>query len=76
MCIIGGVTSKEQEELIPSAVFEDDEMFEKHIRSSMSVLDSCIKRGEDVLIENPLSTRILLDFYCETLRRFLLWKKK
>jgi hypothetical protein len=40
------------------------------------VLEGCVRRGEDVMIEAPMATRILLDFYYETLRRTLLYGKE
>jgi hypothetical protein len=64
------------DEIQKSAVFNTDEKYEKHLRSSISVLEGCILRGEDVVIEGPLATRILLDFYEETLRRHLLYHGK
>lgn len=32
--------------------------------------------GEDVTVEAPMATRVLLDFYEETLRRHLLWRSE
>lgn len=57
------------EEIQQSAFFDTDEKYEKHLRSSIAVLENCILRGDDVLIHAPMATRILLDFYYETLRR-------
>lgn len=59
------------DEIPRSAVFDTDEKYEKHLRNSIAVLERCILRGEDVLIEDPMGTRILLDFYYETLRKYL-----
>lgn len=59
------------DEIPRSAVFDTDEKYEKHLRNSIAVLEQCVLRGEDVLIESPMATRILLDFYYETLRKHL-----
>lgn len=59
------------DEIPRSAVFDTDEKYEKHLRNSIAVLEQCVLRGEDVLIEAPMATRVLLDFYYETLRRHL-----
>ena len=64
------------EEIPKSAVFDTDVKYEKHLRNSIAVLEQCVLRGEDVLIEAPMATRILLDFYYETLRRTLLYGKE
>ena len=64
------------DEIPRSAVFDTDVKYEKHLRNSIAVLEQCILRGEDVLIEAPMATRILLDFYYETLRRTLLYGEK
>lgn len=61
------------EEIQKSAVFDTDEKYLKHLRSSIAVLEGCIQNGDDVMIQAPLATRILLDFYYETLRRTLLY---
>ena len=63
------------EEIQKSAVFDTDEKYLKHLRSSIAVLEGCIQSGDDVMIQAPLATRILLDFYYETLRRTLLYGK-
>lgn len=57
------------DEIPKSVVFDTDDKYEKHLRNSIAVLEQCILRGEDVMIEAPLATRVLLDFYYETLRR-------
>ena len=57
------------EEIYKSVCFPTDEKYEKHIRNSIAVLEKCILRGEDVMVESPMATRVLLDFYYETLRR-------
>ena len=59
------------DEIPKSVVFDTDVKYEKHLRNSIAVLEQCILRGEDVLIEAPMATRILLDFYYETLRKHL-----
>lgn len=64
------------EEIQKSAVFDTDEKYLKHLRSSIAVLEGCIQSGDDVMIQAPLATRILLDFYYETLRRTLLYGKE
>ena len=64
------------DEIPKSAVFDTDVKYEKHLRNSIAVLEQCVLRGEDVLIEAPMATRILLDFYYETLRRTLLYGKE
>jgi hypothetical protein len=64
------------EEIQKSAIFDTDKKYEKHLRNSIAVLEQCILRGEDVMIEAPMATRILLDFYYETLRRTLLYGEK
>ena len=64
------------EDIIPSAIFCTDEVYEKHIRNTIAMLDGVVLRGEDLLVENGLATRILLDFYWETLRRHLLYGKE
>lgn len=64
------------EELQKSVVFDTDEKYMKHLRNSIAVLEGCVLRGEDVMIEAPMATRILLDFYYETLRRTLLYGKE
>lgn len=56
-------------EIHPSSVFNNDERYLKHLRNSIAILEGCICRGEDVMIEGPMATRVLLDFYYETLRR-------
>ena len=33
------------------------------------MLETCVLKGDDVMISAPMATRILLDFYYETLRR-------
>lgn len=63
------------EEIQKSAVFDTDEKYLKHLRSSIAVLEGCIQSGDDVMIQAPLATRILLDFYYETLRRTLLYEQ-
>ena len=64
------------EEIQKSAVFDTDKKYIQHLRNSIAVLEGCVKRGEDVMIEAPMATRILLDFYYETLRRTLLYGKE
>ena len=64
------------EELQKSVVFDTDEKYMKHLRNSIAVLEGCVLRGEDVMIEAPMATRILLDFYYETLRRTLIYGKE
>ena len=64
------------EDIPKSAVFDTDEKYMKHLRNSIAVLEGCVKRGEDVMIEAPMATRILLDFYYETLRRTLIYGKE
>ena len=64
------------EEIYKSVCFATDEKYEKHIRNSIAVLEKCILRGEDVMVESPMATRVLLDFYYETLRRKLLYGKE
>ena len=64
------------DEIPKSVVFDTDDKYEKHLRNSIAVLEQCILRGEDVMIEAPLATRVLLDFYYETLRRTLLYGKE
>lgn len=64
------------EEIQKSAVFDTDEKYLTHLRNSIAVLEGCVLRGEDVMIEAPLATRVLLDFYYETLRRTLLYGKE
>ena len=59
------------EEIPKSVVFDTDTKYEKHLRNSIAVLEQCILRGEDVMIEGPLATRVLLDFYYETLRKHI-----
>lgn len=57
------------EDIPKSAVFNTDEKYEKHLRNSIAVLETCVLNGGDVMISAPMATRILLDFYYETLRR-------
>ena len=57
------------EDIPKSAVFNTDEKYEKHLRNSIAVLETCVLNGDDVMISAPMATRILLDFYYETLRR-------
>lgn len=64
------------EEIPISIVFNTDDKYLKHLRNSIVVLEGCIKRGEDVMVESPMATRVLLDFYYETLRRTLLYGKE
>ena len=64
------------EEIQKSAVFDTDKKYIQHLRNSIAVLEGCVRRGEDVMIEAPIATRILLDFYCETLRRTLIYGKE
>ena len=73
MCIIVLVNSKE---MIPSAIFSDDEKYEQHLRNSISMLEGIVTRGEDIMVEAPMATRVLLDFYQEVLRRHLYGKDK
>lgn len=62
-------------EIIPSAIFNNDENYEQHLRNSISMLERIVSRGEDILIEAPMATRIHLDFYQEVLRRHLIYGK-
>lgn len=39
------------------------------------MLERIVSRGEDILIEAPMATRIHLDFYHEVLRRHLIYGK-
>ena len=64
------------DEIQKSAIFDTDKKYIQHLRNSIAVLEGCVKRGEDVIIEAPTATRILLDFYYETLRRTLLYGKE
>lgn len=64
------------DEIQKSAVFDTDEKYFTHLRNSIAVLEGCVLRGEDVMISAPLATRVLLDFYYETLRRTLLYGKE
>ena len=64
------------EEIQKSAVFDTNEKYMKHMRNSIAVLEGCVHRGEDVMIDAPMGTRILLDFYYETLRRTLIYGKE
>ena len=57
------------EDIPKSAVFDTDEKYLKHLRNSIAVLETCVLKGDDVMISAPMATRILLDFYYETLRR-------
>ena len=57
------------EEIPKSVVFDTDEKYLKHLRNSIAVLETCVLKGDDVMISSPMATRILLDFYYETLRR-------
>lgn len=67
----------QKETIYPSALFGyDDQAYELHMRSSIAVLNKVVASGEDILVEAPMATRVLLDFYYETLRRYLLWKRK
>ena len=67
---------KEDKELYPSAIFNNDETYETHIRNTIAMLETCILNDEDVVIEGPMATRVLLDFYEETLRRFFIYNGK
>lgn len=58
-----------KKEIHPSSVFNNDEKYLRHLRNSIAILEGCIYRNEDVMIEGPMATRVLLDFYYETLRR-------
>ena len=71
MCIIVFIRNNMSEEIVKSAVFNTDEKYIKHLRNSIAVLEGCVLRGEDVMIESPIASRLLLDFYYETLRRTL-----
>ena len=64
------------EEIQKSEVFDTDKKYIQHLRNSIAVLEGCVRRGEDVIIEAPMATRILLDFYYETLRRTLKYGKE
>jgi hypothetical protein len=64
------------EELQKSAIFDTDKKYIQHLRNSIALLEGCVRRGEDVMINAPMATRILLDFYYETLRRTLLYGKE
>lgn len=59
------------DEIPRSAVFDTDEKYEKQLRNSIAILEHCVLMDEDVVIESPMATRILLDFYYETLRKHL-----
>ena len=72
LCIIVLVNSKE---MIPSAIFSNDEKYEQHLRNSISMLEVIVRRGEDIVVESPMATRVLLDFYQEVLRRHLIYGK-
>ena len=71
-CIIVLVNGKE---MIPSAIFSNDEKYEQHLRNSISMLEGIVTRGEDIKVESPMATRVLLDFYQEVLRRHLIYGK-
>ena len=72
LCIIVLVNGKE---MIPSAIFSDDEKYERHLRDTISMLEVIVTKGEDMFVESPMATRILLDFYQEVLRRHLIYGK-
>ena len=57
------------ERLQKSAVFDTDEKYMSHLRNTIAMLQGIVERDEDVMVEGPMATRILLDFYYETLRR-------
>lgn len=59
------------EEIPRSAIFDTDEKYLTHLRNSIAMLDGIVLRGEDIVVEGSMATRILLDFYWETLRRTL-----
>ena len=72
LCIIVLVNGKE---MIPSAIFSNDEKYEQHLRNSISMLEGIVTRGEDIMVKAPMATRVLLDFYQEVLRRHLIYGK-
>lgn len=72
LCIIVLVNSKE---MIPSAIFSDNEKYEQHLRNSISMLEGIVTRGKNIMVEAPMATRVLLDFYQEVLRRHLIYGK-
>lgn len=59
------------DEIPRSAIFDTDEKYLTHLRNSIAMLDGIVLRGEDIVVEGSMATRILLDFYWETLRRTL-----
>ena len=59
------------EEIPRSAIFDTNEKYLTHLRNSIAMLDGIVLRGEDIVVEGSMATRILLDFYWETLRRTL-----
>lgn len=59
------------ERLQKSAVFDTDEKYMSHLRNTIAMLQGIVERDEDVMVEGPMATRVLLDFYYETLRRHL-----
>ena len=40
------------------------------------MLEGIVSRGDNIMVEAPMATRILLDFYQEVLRRHLYDKDK
>lgn len=60
----------------PSAEFENDNNYCDLMNDLIAVLDDCILHGYDMQIVGPMQTRILLDWLCETRRRFYVNKKQ
>lgn len=63
-------------ELPKSVIFDTEQKYLSYVRNNIAILEEVIRKDEDVMIEGPMATRILLDFYCETLRRTLEYGKK
>lgn len=59
----------------PSAMFEDDEKYCDLMDDLIESLDECTLHNFDMQVEGPYQTRILLDWLCETRRRFYINKK-
>lgn len=60
----------------PSAIFENDNKYYELLDSIITNLNDCVLHGSDMEIPNPYQTRLLLDWMCETRRRFHINKKK
>lgn len=60
----------------PSAVFDNDNKYYNLLEDMIENLDMCTKAHVDMVIPDPYQTRILLDWFCETRRRFQINKKK